>query len=205
MIQAKIRKRFAAGPESVGFSLDLEFQASRGFTVLFGPSGAGKTLTLDCVAGFVQPDEGPHSAGRPDSLRRCRASLFRAARASCGYVFQNYALFPHMTLREESGICGRAHPASGASPKDRMRCWRSSISTEVSGPASVRVIRRAEAALLHRARFDRRAPHLVARRADSRVWMHHCGPSCTPCCGRFVMSSVFRYCWSRTISKSACV
>jgi len=100
MIQARIRKQFPPGPDSAGFSLDLEFQASRGFTVLFGPSGAGKTLTLDSIAGFSRPDEGrilledqilfDGAAGvhLPPRLRRC------------GYVFQNYALFPHMTLRQ---------------------------------------------------------------------------------------------------------
>jgi len=58
MIQARIRKRFAPGPESAGFCLDLEFEAESGITVLFGPSGSGKTLTLDSIAGFVRPDEG---------------------------------------------------------------------------------------------------------------------------------------------------
>ena len=58
MLQARIRKRFPAGAESSGFHLDIEFEASGGVTVLFGPSGAGKTLTLDSIAGFVRPDDG---------------------------------------------------------------------------------------------------------------------------------------------------
>ena len=58
MIQARIRKQYAAMPDSAGFSLDLEFAAASGVTVLFGSSGAGKTLTLDSIAGFVRPDEG---------------------------------------------------------------------------------------------------------------------------------------------------
>ena len=56
MMQARIRKQFASGAESAAFSLDVDFKASAGITVLFGPSGAGKTLTLDSVAGFVRPD-----------------------------------------------------------------------------------------------------------------------------------------------------
>jgi molybdate transport system ATP-binding protein len=100
MIQARIRKQFPSGPESAGFSLDLEFQASRGFTVLFGPSGAGKTLTLDCIAGFVHPDEGRILLD-DQILFDGAAGVHLAARARrCGYVFQNYALFPHMTLRQ---------------------------------------------------------------------------------------------------------
>jgi len=110
MIQTKIRKRLAAGPESAGFSLDLEFQASQGFTVLFGPSGAGKTLTLDCIAGFVQPDEGrillDDQILYDGAARVCVPPRAR----SCGYVFQNYALFPHMTLRENLEFAAKRIP-----------------------------------------------------------------------------------------------
>jgi molybdate transport system ATP-binding protein len=100
MISVAITKRFAPGPDSVGFSLDVAFEAGPGVTVLYGPSGSGKTLTLDAIAGFVEP-----SAGR---IMRDNQILFDgAARVNltpqsreCGYVFQNEALFPHMTLRQ---------------------------------------------------------------------------------------------------------
>ncbi len=100
MIQARIRKQFAPGPESAGFSLEIEFQAASGITVLFGPSGAGKTLTLDSIAGFVRPDEGRILVD-DEILFDGAAGVHLAPRARrCGYVFQNYALFPHMTLRQ---------------------------------------------------------------------------------------------------------
>jgi molybdate transport system ATP-binding protein len=100
MIQARIHKRFAPGPESAGFSLEIEFQAASGITVLFGPSGAGKTLTLDSIAGFVRPDEGRILVD-DEILFDGAAGVHLAPRARrCGYVFQNYALFPHMTLRK---------------------------------------------------------------------------------------------------------
>src|SRR5579859_3539243 len=100
MIHARIRKTFPPRTDSSGFALDLEFQAGAGVTVLFGPSGAGKTLVLDSIAGFLRPDEG--------RILLDDAILFDAASSvhlapqarNCGYVFQNYALFPHMTLRQ---------------------------------------------------------------------------------------------------------
>src|SRR5271155_2380113 len=99
MIQAKLRKTFPAGSDSAGFALDIEFRAAAGITVLFGPSGAGKTLTLDSIAGFVRPDEGRILLD-DEILFDGASGVHLAPRARrCGYVFQNYALFPHMTLR----------------------------------------------------------------------------------------------------------
>jgi molybdate transport system ATP-binding protein len=100
MIQARIRKSFAPRAESASFSLDVEFQASAGVTVLFGPSGSGKTLTLDSIAGFVRPDEGRILLDDQllfDGLARVHLP---PRDRHCGYVFQSYALFPHMTLRQ---------------------------------------------------------------------------------------------------------
>jgi molybdate transport system ATP-binding protein len=100
MIEARIVKRFAARRDSAPFALDLSFRTGAGVTVLFGPSGAGKTLTLECLAGFQTPDQGRILLA--DKLvfdAPARLSL-RPQRRGCGYVFQNYALFPHMTLRD---------------------------------------------------------------------------------------------------------
>ncbi len=100
MIQARLRKTFPARPDSAAFSLDLEFQAAAGVTVLFGPSGSGKTLTLDLIAGFVRADEGRILLDN-EILFDGTAGVHLAPQArNCGYVFQNYALFPHMTLRQ---------------------------------------------------------------------------------------------------------
>jgi molybdate transport system ATP-binding protein len=99
MIQARIACRFPGGKESAGFSLDVEFQAAVGVTVLFGPSGAGKTLTLDAIAGFVKPDAGRILVDDQILFDAQSGVNLPPRRRSCGYVFQNYALFPHMTLR----------------------------------------------------------------------------------------------------------
>src|ERR1700733_5051973 len=110
MIQARIRKTFPARNDSSGFSLDVEFSAGAGVTVLFGPSGGGKTMVLDSIAGFVRPDEG--------RILLDDAILFDGAAGvhlppqarNCGYVFQNYALFPHMTLRQNLEFAAERRP-----------------------------------------------------------------------------------------------
>jgi len=68
--------------------------------VLFGPGGAGKTLTLDAVAGFLQPDEGRILLDdRIVFDAAARVNLPPRARR-CGYLVPGYALFPHLTVRQ---------------------------------------------------------------------------------------------------------
>ena len=99
MLSARIHKRFGAPEDASAFTLDLDLEMLQGGNVLFGPSGSGKTLTLDSIAGFVRPDEGRILL--LDEIlfdSKSRVHLTPQQRR-CGYVFQNYALFPHMTLR----------------------------------------------------------------------------------------------------------
>jgi len=110
MIRAALRKHFPAGAESGAFTLDLEFQAEAGVTVLFGPSGSGKTLTLDSIAGFVRPDSGRIELGGELLFDSERKVNLPPRRRHCGYVFQNYALFPHMTVRKNLEFAAHGHP-----------------------------------------------------------------------------------------------
>jgi len=100
MIKARIRKRYLQASESSAFDLDVEFEAGPGVTVLFGASGAGKTLTLDSIAGFARPDGGRIMLDDRILFDGDAPVFVRPQDRNCGYVFQNYALFPHMTLRE---------------------------------------------------------------------------------------------------------
>jgi molybdate transport system ATP-binding protein len=110
MIEVRIARRAPQGADSPGFSLEVDFKAAAGITVLFGPSGAGKTLTLESIAGFVRPDSG--------RILLDDAILFDAATRihlpprlrRFGYVFQNYALFPHMTLRDNLSFAAARWP-----------------------------------------------------------------------------------------------
>jgi molybdate transport system ATP-binding protein len=108
-LQCTIRKRLASEPE---FSLDVDFQAPPGFTILFGASGAGKTTLLDCVAGLITPDVARIVVGERVLFDSSSRVNIRVPQRRLGYVFQTLALFPHMTV--EQNVCyGLKHlPAS---------------------------------------------------------------------------------------------
>lgn len=100
MIEARLQREFPAGPESAAFSLDVDLRAGAGVTALFGPSGSGKSLTLDMLAGFVSPHKGRILLGDRIVFDSGAGIDLPPQRRGCGYVFQNYALFPHMSVRD---------------------------------------------------------------------------------------------------------
>ena len=82
-----------------GFDLDVEWATDNELSVLFGFSGAGKSITLQLMAGLIKPDEGWIRSG-DRVLFDSRAGINLSTQdRSIGYVFQNLALFPHMTVR----------------------------------------------------------------------------------------------------------
>ena len=94
-LRAEIRLRL-----SPAFQLDCTFDAPSEFTVLFGHSGAGKTSVLDCIAGIKRPDEGKISLnGTVFFDSRVRVNCTPQTR-KLAYVFQDLALFPHMTVSQ---------------------------------------------------------------------------------------------------------
>jgi len=104
-----ITKRFGAA-KAVD---DVSFEIPRGsFATLLGPSGCGKTTTLRMIAGFYDPDEGDIVLGGK------RINELPAHRRGTAMVFQDYALFPHMTVKDNVGYGLRVQGASG---KERER------------------------------------------------------------------------------------
>jgi molybdate transport system ATP-binding protein len=82
-----------------GFRLDIEWAMENELAVLFGFSGAGKSMTLQLIAGLIRPDEG-WIYSRNRTLFDSRSGINLAPQdRSIGYVFQNLALFPHMTVK----------------------------------------------------------------------------------------------------------
>lgn len=96
-LRAAFQKRLAGGDE---FVLEVNLEAAAGFTIVFGASGAGKTTLLNCIAGLAKPDSGNVSIGEHvlfDAAKRVNVPI---AQRRAGYVLQNLALFPHMTVAQ---------------------------------------------------------------------------------------------------------
>src|SRR5439155_10404996 len=85
-------------------TLDVAWSAGDGVAVLFGPSGAGKTLTLQCLAGLIRPDSGRIVLGDRVFFDSTRGIDLPPQQRRIGYVFQGYALFPHLTVADNVGF-----------------------------------------------------------------------------------------------------
>ncbi len=91
LVLENVAKTYAAVRALDAFSLDI---VDGEFISLLGPSGCGKSTTLRCVAGFEEPDAGRILFGDRD------VTALPPERRDVGMVFQNYALFPHLTVRQ---------------------------------------------------------------------------------------------------------
>jgi molybdate transport system ATP-binding protein len=93
-----------------GFDLDVSWSAGGGVAVLFGPSGAGKTLTLQCLAGLIRPTNGRIVVDGRVFFDAVAGINLPAQARRVGYVFQGYALFPHLTVADNLGFGLRDRP-----------------------------------------------------------------------------------------------
>jgi len=105
-LAVQIHKRFANAARD--FTLDLGFTLAPGITIVFGPSGAGKTTLLDCIAGLTTPDSGKISSGDRVLFDSAHHTNLPIQCRRMGYVFQDLALFPHLTIGRniEYGLSG---------------------------------------------------------------------------------------------------
>lgn len=106
-LSVRIKKRLGK------FMMDVDFQAENEVMGILGASGCGKSMTLKCIAGIEKPDEGQIVLnGRTlfDSEQRINLT---PQKRRVGYLFQQYALFPNMTV--EKNIAAGAHHM----PKER--------------------------------------------------------------------------------------
>ena len=109
MLSVKIKKKLGDfGPD--GFLLDVEFDAPPGVTILFGASGSGKTTTLKSIAGIIRPDSGSININGLALFDSAGAVDLPIRKRGVGYVFQDLALFPHLTARENVEFGMRSLP-----------------------------------------------------------------------------------------------
>jgi molybdate transport system ATP-binding protein len=97
-LSVRLRKHFIT-PER-DFLLDIAFRSTSQRIVLFGPSGAGKSLTLQAIAGLIQPDEGEIVLNGTTLLDTNKAIDLTPQARRVAYLFQDYALFPHLNVRQ---------------------------------------------------------------------------------------------------------
>lgn len=101
-INAEIKLRLDSGKRA--FDLGVEFSSTDRFTVLFGPSGAGKSLTLKCLAGVLRPDSGRITVGGKVLFDSSNGINVPARERRLGCIFQDYALFPHLSVAGNIGF-----------------------------------------------------------------------------------------------------
>ncbi len=111
-----VRLRHAFGD----FTLEAEFDAPQGVTVLFGRSGSGKTTVANAIAGLLRPDAGRIIAAGRVLFDSESGTHLPPHRRRIGYVFQDSRLFPHLTVRRN--LCfGRWFAPRGAAREDTAR------------------------------------------------------------------------------------
>ncbi len=105
------------------FTLQAKFRSDEDFVVLFGPSGAGKTLTLQSIAGLLVPDRGRIVANRRILFDSGRGINLPVRNRGIGYVFQDYALFPHLSVAENIGFALKAwwYPSMPRAARQRVQ------------------------------------------------------------------------------------
>jgi ABC-type sulfate/molybdate transport systems ATPase subunit len=87
-----------------GFSLDVQFDAGLDALGLLGASGAGKSMTLRCIAGLDKPDKGRIVLNGHVLFDSEKGINIPCRKRKTGFLFQNYALFPKMTVEENIGF-----------------------------------------------------------------------------------------------------
>lgn len=93
----EIKKQFK------GFKLDVSFETNNEYLGILGASGSGKSMTLKCIAGIETPDEGKIILNNRILFDSEKKINLKPQERNIGFLFQNYALFPNMTVEKNIG------------------------------------------------------------------------------------------------------
>lgn len=131
------------------FPLKVDFETDERRTVIFGPSGCGKSVTFQVIAGLIKPAKSVITFGERTLSDNQRGIFIPAHKRRIGYVFQDYALFPHLSVVENVGYALRQWPYPLSSPHKKrildmldsfgMACLAESFPHELSGGQQQRV------------------------------------------------------------------
>ncbi len=113
-IDIALRATLRAGPRC--FTLDVSHRCASDRLVIFGPSGSGKSLLLRCIAGLVRPETGHVRLGGRTLFDTATGIDLPTRERRLGVVFQDYALFPHLDVRQNVGFglaTGAVNPPRG--------------------------------------------------------------------------------------------
>lgn len=103
-LKVNIRKRLG------NFNLDVAFETERGVFAILGASGCGKSMTLKCIAGIETPDEGRIELNGRVLYDSAKKINLTPQKRRVGYMFQDYALFPNMTVEQNIKAGMGKHP-----------------------------------------------------------------------------------------------
>jgi molybdate transport system ATP-binding protein len=124
------------------FSLDITLASDSQRIVLYGPSGSGKSLTLKAIAGLMRPDSGHISVQGRSLFDSAQGIDVPVQERNVAYLFQDYALFPHLTVAQNiafglaRGSFNLLHPAQ----HPKVRQWLQAFELEAiahSRPAQI--------------------------------------------------------------------
>lgn len=99
MIEIQIKKELSASSGTIDLSVDLKIEKGQ-FIAIHGPSGAGKTSILRMLSGLMHPDSGSIQVNNNTWLDTSKKINIAPQNRSIGMVFQEYALFPNMTVKQ---------------------------------------------------------------------------------------------------------
>ncbi|WP_342514095.1 ATP-binding cassette domain-containing protein [Sporosarcina sp. FSL K6-1522] len=94
MLDVQLRKKMPH------FEMDVQLTVEREILVLVGPSGSGKTTILNAIAGLDTPDEGSSITLNGQVYFKGKGQCLAPQQRHVGYLFQDYALFPHMIVEK---------------------------------------------------------------------------------------------------------
>ena len=128
-----------------GFDLSVNFKNEGNRLGILGASGSGKSVLLKCIAGIITPDEGKIILGERTLFDAAQKINIKPQMRKIGFLFQHYALFPHMTVAENIGIgLGKSDPdkrmkVTAIMDKFRLNELASKYPKQISGGQQQRV------------------------------------------------------------------